>query len=363
VKEFISSNIQIIGICALIAMVLVIRIIALVRRGNDARGQQQKEDLWRRTFTRCRYAGSFVLKNSEAARFSSGPMLRAFGTLAEGGGYEAEDCVAVLRENGKAITARVSGRADSTEKGYFAYILSTADLTGLSEDEKSGYIAFVRGLLSGSTVYARENALKALYNLGDPEAVAEAIETLSSDARVHNEKLLSDGMNSFRGDKKALAQALMERFDRYDDHSQSAVITFFTVADFHDWDGYFKERLGSTGISMDQRCDILRLILRVPSEDTRLLLTTILREKAKAENWQTAAVAATGLSAYPGDEETVSALRYGITSPAWDVRRNCASALVKLDPPKELLDSILNGGDRFAADALRYALDSERKAG
>ncbi len=362
-KEFISSNIQIIGICALIAMVLVIRIIALARRENDAREQMQKEDLWRRTFSRCRYAGSFVLRNSEVARFSSGAMLRAFASLAEGGGHEAEDCIAVLRENSKAVTARVSSRADSTEKGFFAYILSTADLTGLKEEEKAEYIAFVRGLLSGSTVYCRENALKALYNLGDPEAVAEAIETLSSDARVHNEKLLSDGMNSFRGDKKALAQALMERFDKYDDHSQSAVITFFTVADFHDWDGYFKERLGSTGISMDQRCDILRLILRVPSEDTRLLLTTILREKAKAEDWQTAAVAATGLSSYPDDEETVSALRYGITSPAWDVRRNCASALVKLDPPKELLDSILNGGDRFAADALRYAIDSERKAG
>jgi HEAT repeat protein len=212
-------------------------------------------------------------------------------------------------------------------------------------------------MLSNHSIFCRENALKALYNLGDADAVAEAVEKLSADAHLHNEKLLSDGMNSFRGDRAKLAEALMERFERYDDHSQSAIITFFTVAGFHDWDAFFKERLAREEISIDQRCDILRLLMKVPSADTKRILIDTLREKGKAEDWQTAAVAATGLACYPDDAETVEALRYGITSPAWSVRKNCAAALVKLRAPREVLDGILCGEDAYARDALRFALD------
>ncbi len=75
-------------------------------------------------------------------------------------------------------------------------------------------------------------------------------------------------------------------------------------------------------------------------------------DKGKAEDWQTAAVAATGLDRYPDDGDVVNALEYGITSPAWNVRMNCAGALVRLNPPEAVLNDILNGGDAFAADAL-----------
>jgi HEAT repeat protein len=312
---------------------------------------------WESVITRCGNAGSFVLKGREIARFSVSGWLRAFGELSET--TQKQACAAILRDNSRRLTARVGGRADNAEKGYFAYVLSVADLSGLTDEQKADYVGFVRRLLSGSSVYCRENALKALYNLGDARAVADAVETLSDDARLHNEKLLSDGMNTFSGDRAELARALMERFDRYDDHSQSAVITFFTVAGFHEWDALFKKRLESGDISTDQRCDILRLILKVPSEETKQILIRTLMDKGKAEDWQTAAVAATGLDEYPGDDEAVEALKYGITSPAWNVRMNCASSLVKLDPPAKVFDEILGGSDAFAADALRFALNSK----
>ena len=81
-----------------------------------------------------------------------------------------------------------------------------------------------------------------------------------------------------------------------------------------------------------------------------------------AEDWQTAAVAATGLAEYPDDGAVTDALEYGITSPAWNVRMNCAASLVKLDPPREVLDGILGGDDAFAADALKFAQSSKGAA-
>jgi HEAT repeat protein len=356
VIEFIRSNFQIVGICALVLVLLIARIIVYLRGEKRDRSEEARRQGWKAVIDRCRNAGSFVLRDREIARFSVSGWLRAFGDLCET--TEAEACSAIIRDNSKKLIARVGSRADNAEKGYFAYVLFVSDLSGLTEAQKADYSGFLRHLLSNHSVFCRENALKALYNLGDAVAVADAVETLSADARLHNEKLLSDGMNSFRGDRRALAEALMERFARYDDHSQSAVITFFTVADFHDWDEQFKQRLERADISVDQRCDILRLILRRPSEETKKLLIDVVLDKGKAEDWQTAAVAATGLERYPDDGDVVNALEYGITSPAWNVRMNCAGALVRLNPPEAVLNDILNGGDAFAADALKFALSS-----
>ncbi len=355
--DFIRTNYQIIGICAAVLAVLIVRIVASARAEKRERTQKKHEQAWEATLARCLNAGSFILKPGEIARFSVSSRLRAFGALAET--TRTDDCSAVVRENSKKLAARVGGRADNAEKGYFAYLLSVLPLSGLPDGARADYTGFVRQLLSANSVYCRENALKALYNLGDAKAVAEAVETLSADARLHNEKLLSDGMNSFRGDKRELAEALMERFYSYDDHSQSAVITFFTVAGFHDWDEELKKRLDGADISTDQRCDILRLILKAPSEETRRLLIDVLREKGRSDDWQTAAVAATGLDRYKGDAETLDALKYGITSPAWNVRMNCASSLVRLDPPGGVLDEILGGSDAYAADALKFAISSK----
>jgi len=355
--EFLKTNYQTIGICALVMAVLIVRIVFSVRSENRNRAQKKRKQAWKDTISRCRSDGNFTLTNKEIARFSVSAMLRAFGDLNETN--EREACSAIIRENSKKLIARIITRADNAEKGYFAYILSVSDLSDLAEEERADYTGFVKQLLSNNSVYCRENALKALYNLGDAKAVADAVETLSADARLHNEKLLSDGMNTFRGDRKKLAEALMERFDNYDDHSQSAVITFFTVAGFHDWDEEFKKRLERADISTDQRCDILRLILKVPSEETKKILIDVLRAKGQAEDWQTAAVAATGLADYPDDAETIDALKCGITSPAWNVRMNCAFSLVKIDPPREIFDEILCGSDAFATDALKFALNSK----
>jgi len=354
VVEWIIDNLGILSFIALVLAILLFKIASSLTEDRRKAAQAKREQRWRKTFDRCRAAGSFRLTDRETARFSLSGMLIAFDALNKTD--DADACAAVLRENSEAIVRRVSGRADGTEKGYFAYILSTADLASLPDDVRARYAAFMLKLLGADSVFCRENALKALYHLGDAGAVAAAIETLSADARLHNEKLLADGMNSFRGDQRQLAAAMMERFDRYDDHSQSAVITFFTLADFHDWDERFKARLEDPAVSLDQRCDILRLLLKAPSPETKTLLVDTLRRKGHEPDWQTAAVAATGLAAYPDDAEVIEALQSGVTSPAWSVRMNCAAALVRLAPPQEIIDGILNGGDAFAADAMRFAL-------
>ncbi len=358
--DFIRSNFQIIGIILLVLIIVVLRLLNSAMSDQRKKSLETKKQRWKRTIDRLKEEDS-RLRPSEIARFSKGDWMKALGELAEGTGKD--DVLQLLKKNSREIVARVETKADAVEKGYFAYLVSTVDFTGFTRDEKLPYGSCMLKLLDAPTVYCRENALRALYNLGDASWVTTAVETLSEDARLHNEKLLSDGMNTFRGDKKELAVALMNAFERLDDHSQAAVITFFTVAGFFDWNKYFEERFHQGECSLDQRCDILRLLIKDKNEETKETLLSTLLTYSHSDQWQMAAVAANGLAGYPGDDKVLDALCTGITSPHWDVRMNCALSLVKLDQTGARIESIQNGSDRYAADAMNFALSSQKRTG
>ncbi len=357
--DIISSNFQITGICLAVLIFLIVRIVLAGRADKERTRQKRLIEEWRAVFDRCRDRGNYGLTDEQIAWFSSSSRLRAFDGAGVSG--DSADCARVLRANSSKIADHVTRHADNDEKGYFAYILSTLDLKDLDPDQRRAYVDLALGLIENNSVFCRENALKALYSLGDPLSVAEALRRLGEDDRYHSEKLLADGMNSFKGDIDEFARILMSHFDEFSGHYQSAIISFLTRANIHSYDGVFKERLRDDSVSVDVKCDILRILMRLPSEEIRDILIGVLREKGHSESWQTAAVAATGLSAYPNDSAVTDALSYGITSPSWDVRMNSANALVKLDPPKELVDGILNGSDRFASDALRFAIANKEK--
>jgi len=357
--DLIRNQYQIIAVIALVLVIVAARIVNAALAGRRKMAEGRRIVLWKETLDRLSGDDSLRLTKREIARFSDSGMLKAFAFLSENG--EGASCAKVLFRNGTAIVSRVEAYADPAEKGFFAYIVSRSDRSGWTDETKEPYRSFARALVRDDSVYCRENALKMLYAFGDPDAVIDAFQTLSHDGRLHNEKLLADGLASYTGDRDALVSALAEAFERFDDHTQSAVITYFTTVGYHGRDAFFRERLDDGSVSVDQRCDILRLLIKDPSEETKRILIAVLRGNRNAEEWQTAAVAANGLAEYPGDDDVIRALMKGITSPSWDVRVNSASSLVKLHAPEHVLLDIRNGADRYAADALLYALSSAER--
>ncbi len=357
--DFILHNYQILTVIAIALAILVIR-FRNARLEEKRRTEEGKRIVvWHRTLERCREADDYRLEPQELARFSDSGMLKAFEFMA--GQEGAGSCERVLEANSAELVRRISEKADTEEKGFFAYMLSEHG-KGLGAKAEKVYTEFLFDLLLSDSVYCRENALRALYGFGNAEDVARAVKVLSDAGKLHNEKLLSDGLASFSGDAGELSEALMKLFPQLDDHSQSAVVTFFTFAGIHSYDGFFRDRVAEADVSTDQRCDIFRLLMKAPCEETKEILIRELLENGSSGSWEAAAVAATGLSSYPGDGGVISALLEQIKSPHWDVRMNCAFSLVRLGPGDDTLNGILSGGDAYAADALRFALSAEGKA-
>lgn len=244
----------------------------------------------------------------------------------------------------------------SMDRAYFAYLIASY-WSGCVR----GYQPIMEILLSymeDSTVYCRENVLNALYTLGNVQAVENAFSYLNDKGLFHHQKLLTDGLLNFRGDREELAERLLSHLGDWNENLMLSVIAFITGFSDH-----FRERflplLEGRSTPLEIRLAVMRYYRRHVYEPARPFLLAFLTGEDKQESLAT--VAAFALDRYPGPE-TVAALKKGLSHRNWYVRYNCASSLAALGISKQDIQEILGGEDRYAKEILSYMLE-ERKAG
>lgn len=247
----------------------------------------------------------------------------------------------------------IYAKRDVIEKAYYCSIIEKflVDAQGQGTD---GIIEFLLYMAAQGDVYVRENALKALYRMGNPDAILSAWRIMSDNEINHSLKLLSDGLLKFSGDKETLAWLLWRNRGDVSTHLELAAMQFirFSSGDFQQ---EFLELLDREEEEKELRLEAIRYLRRFPYEPAREILQNFIRYQEFID-WEYAAMAASSLSCYPG-EDTVSCLKEGLSAVNWYVRLNCAEALINgLKLPKLRLFDIYNGRDRYAREILHYVL-------
>lgn len=251
----------------------------------------------------------------------------------------------VLVEQGKKIK-------NKTMHAYYAFVLSQMKLNGkLSEGYKELVLNYIK---EDSSVYCRENSLKALYSMGDAEYISEAFRFLSKNRITHSEKLLTDGLLSFNGDFDRLSKTLMKGYTEFGECYRIAIINYLFHRNEHGFDVYLGHYL-KRDISVDERCSCLRLLGKNCSAENEKILIHTLEKYQNRENWEPAAVAASFLGNFT-DKEALGSLEVALQSPNWYVRINSAKALIKSNVGLANIRRILQGNDGYAKDALRYVI-------
>lgn len=276
--------------------------------------------------------------------------VRALDALREQG----EKLEEYLQENYIVIQslAYYYGRKKSMERAFFAFFISQ----NVPYHGKE-YIPLMEILLSyleDSTIYCRENVLKALYALGNSQAVENAWEIINNRQWFHHQKLLSDGLTNFTGDKEELAERLWSNLKKWENNLMVSVVQFITASS-----DKFKERffvvLQSEDVDLEIRLAILRYYRRHIYEPVKPLLLSYLRgENVTDENMRI--VTAFVLDRYPG-EDTVAALKAALHHSNWYFRYNAASSLVNLKVDISQLQDVLEGKDRYAKEILTYMME------
>ncbi|MGN0711594.1 MAG: HEAT repeat domain-containing protein [Anaerovoracaceae bacterium] len=249
-------------------------------------------------------------------------------------------------------------RKESLDRAFFAHFAAVNIQT--FGDEYRAIIEIFLAYVDNSTVYCRENVLKAFYKFGNIRAVENILKIIESRGLFHHQKLLADGLMSFQGDKEALAELLWKERGEFSVSTNIAIIQFISACS-PNFAQRFCEEIKNSKADVEMKLAMLRYFQRNFYAPVKPMLIEYLRV-SEEKGYNFAIVAAAVLAKYPGDD-TAGALKKALTHSNWYVRRNAAISLVTLAEDKSELESILAGDDRYAKEMLEYMMTSAEKKG
>lgn len=242
------------------------------------------------------------------------------------------------------------------EKAFFAYFISKNPPCDGSE--YNSLIEILLTFIDGSNMYCRENVLKALYRIGNLQSIENAFLLMNEHNHFHHNKLLSDGLMTFTGDKEALARNLFGYFNKWDENILISVIKFITKSSdkFKD---EFISLLNEGNLKIEVQLAIIRYFRDNIHEPARQILIEYLKDNDISDD-NIRIVAASVLEKYPG-EDAVLALKEALKDHNWYIRYNAASSLIRLNVSSKIIKEIFNDDDLYAKEIIAYMERLERE--
>lgn len=266
---------------------------------------------------------------------------------------DIEDQKKIMLVNSGKITGIMAKENNLTFRAYFAYMLKDIKMAA---PNGGGYGDLMLRFLDDRSVFVRENALRSIYSFGDAELTERAISHLSGRGITHNEKLLTDGLMAFAGDRELLAGLLMKHYDSLLECYRNSLISFLGFAGICKFDDTLIRRAVKEETSLDTICCITRKLNRVRSDRNLRYLLDMANRYSEGSEWEPAAIAVTGLGGYPGNKTAKETLKKKLLSRNWYVRKNSAASLASMGLSESDLEDIRLTNDRYAMDAINYAM-------
>lgn len=251
---------------------------------------------------------------------------------------------------------RTYSKKEDMEKAYLAYVISLFCPSDIQEYH--GIMDILLSYLIETTIYCRENVLQALYRIGNVQAVENAFRILNDYHYFHHSKLLADGLITFSGDEKLLAQALWKACREWNEEMVIAVIQFITMCE-EDFTACFWERMTDSNVSIEIRLALIRYYKKHYYEPANKQLCQYI-EESDEKNVILGIVAASALENYPS-VATMAVLNKALHHSNWYIRHNAARSLVHLGITNEEINYILKGTDPYAKEMLTYMLSTRGK--
>ena len=247
-------------------------------------------------------------------------------------------------------------KKEKIKAAYFPYIINKYDiLRGLN-------ITLVTDamleLVKDENLYCRENALQALYSMGNANSVLEALKILDKSEFYHYSKMIYDGLLLFKGNRLELDEKIWENFFSFHTTMRVTLLNYFRFSS-----GDYCEKILRIMIDKKEEDEIryncIRYFARYPYEPALSFLYDFAEQEQPF--WEYTAITASALASYP-NEKTISVLKVLLCNPNWYVRYNAAESLNKLGLRYEELIDVFEGKDRYAGEMLRYRFDQKRLA-
>lgn len=241
---------------------------------------------------------------------------------------------------------------DTLKIAYFPYILHKYNILNHYESER--LIDALLDLLRSVNVYCRENALKAVYSMRNPDIAVSALKIIDKNLSFHHPKLICDGLLEYKGDKEILRDKLLAEFSVFSVQMKVNILNYFRFGSIR-CDKEMLAMLKDERENSEIRFCAIRYFEKFPIEEARGVLQSI-AENSEGRAWEYQAIATSALKSYP-DNITFRILVKNLSSSNWHVRHNSAVSCEKLGYTYHDLISVFDGNDRYAREIMRYHLD------
>lgn len=205
--------------------------------------------------------------------------------------------------------------------------------------------------------YCRENALQALYTIGNADSVLMALRSLDEGNYYYHPKQITDGLLNFTGDRERLNNLLWDRLYGFSEKMKVTVLDYFRFSS-----GAYCEpilHLLTSGSCSDEAAySCIRYFGKYHYEPAYPCLMDF-AVNADEAHWEYTAITATALANYPCDK-TYQVLKELLHSNNWYIRYNASESLLQSGFDYTDLIDVFEGDDRYASEILRYRLDQQK---
>lgn len=246
-------------------------------------------------------------------------------------------------------------KKDRLQAAYFPYIIRKYYIC--SGQNINTITDAMLVLVREPSLYCRENAMQALYAIGNGASVIKALHIIDENGYYHHAKLITDGLLAFSGDKEMLSKLLWRDLSSFSEKMQVAILDYFRFSsDAH------AERILQLLCSEDCPDEVAYSCIRYFAKyhyDSAYPYLLNYAETPDEINWEYAAITATALATYPC-KETEEVLKNLLHSRNWYIRFNASQSLDRLGYDYTDLIDVFEGGDRYAQEIMRYRLDQKK---
>ncbi|OSB10972.1 hypothetical protein B2H97_06590 [Paraclostridium bifermentans] len=237
---------------------------------------------------------------------------------------------------------------DNTLKTYMAINLGEYKLSNYEISE------FLLSCINTKSIYLRVAALESISKIGNINTLRSAIEYVSREEKYINNKVFTDIINQFGGDKSELDKYLINDFKEFNESLQKVIVEHFKNNKIK----FVKEELLNIlkdNISKEINISIVKYFTIIKYDECKDTIIELLNNG----DWEYRAVCAIALKNYKC-KCSEKALLKSINDKNWYVRYNSAISILKFGD-KDLINYILENDDKYAKDILFYAMFMDNK--
>lgn len=257
---------------------------------------------------------------------------------------EKQICVQIFNEiNPNKFYSKILEHGDNFDKAFACRKLSEFDAV---EMQKS-----IRGLVKSGNLDLKYHAVMALSALGDHDGLITAFTGDLAKNYYFSHRIMIEVLDVYSGNRITLVKELLEKCN---DYIKGIVIKAVGKYRYEELADTFILNLTNKDIGIKIACIRAIGFLADPKYEHELIIMTNDKE------WSVRAAAVKSLEKYDS-KISLDALSKATNDPNWWVRNNAAKSLVKADESLTYAKGIINGYDRFAADAVKCAIYKKYK--